>query len=38
MDRKETISKVSEYVRILNDSGLQIEKAFLFGSAAGMRN
>lgn len=34
MDRKETITKVSEYVRILNESGLQIEKAFLFGSAA----
>ncbi len=34
MDRKEAISKVSEYVRILNESGLQIDKAFLFGSAA----
>ncbi len=34
MDRKETITKVSEYVRILNESGLQIDKAFLFGSAA----
>jgi predicted nucleotidyltransferase len=34
MDRKETLSKVSEYVRILNDSGLLIDKAFLFGSAA----
>ncbi len=34
MDRKETLSKVSEYIRILNDSGLLIDKAFLFGSAA----
>ena len=34
MDRKETLNKVSEYVKILNDSGLHIEKAFLFGSAA----
>ena len=34
MDRKETLNKVSEYIKILNDSGLHIEKAFLFGSAA----
>ncbi len=34
MDRKETLSKVSEYIRILNESGLLIDKAFLFGSAA----
>jgi predicted nucleotidyltransferase len=34
MDRKETLNKVSEYIRILNESGLHIEKAFLFGSAA----
>ena len=34
MARKETIGKVSEYIKILNESGLQIDKAFLFGSAA----
>ncbi len=34
MDRKETISKISEYIKILNESGLLIEKAFLFGSAS----
>ena len=34
MDRKETLNKVSEYIKILNESGLLIEKAFLFGSAA----
>ena len=34
MDRKETLNKLSEYIKILNESGLNIEKAFLFGSAA----
>jgi predicted nucleotidyltransferase len=34
MDRKETVNKVSKYIRILNESGLMIDKAFLFGSAA----
>jgi predicted nucleotidyltransferase len=34
MDRKETLNKVSEYIKILNESGLLIDKAFLFGSAA----
>ncbi len=34
MDRKETLNKVSEYIKILNESGLLIEKAFLFGSAS----
>jgi len=34
MDRKETLNKLSEYIKILNESGLKIEKAFLFGSAA----
>ena len=34
MARKETIGKVAEYIKILNESGLQIDKAFLFGSAA----
>ncbi|MFH0756013.1 MAG: nucleotidyltransferase domain-containing protein [Bacteroidota bacterium] len=34
MDRKETIRKISEYIKILNESGLLIEKAFLFGSAS----
>jgi predicted nucleotidyltransferase len=34
MARKETIGIVIDYIQILNDSGLQIDKAFLFGSAA----
>ena len=34
MDRKETLSKVSEYIKLLNESGLLIDKAYLFGSAA----
>ncbi len=34
MARKETINKVTEYLKILNESGLQIDKAYLFGSAA----
>lgn len=34
MDRKETLDKVSEYIKILNESGLMIDKAFLSGSAA----
>ena len=34
MDRKEALNKVLEYIKILNESGLQIDKAFLFGSAA----
>ena len=31
---KETLNKVSEYIRLLNESGLLIDKAYLFGSAA----
>ncbi len=38
MARKETINIVSEYVKILNESGLLIDKAFLFGSAARNEN
>jgi predicted nucleotidyltransferase len=34
MDRKETLNKVSEYIKLLNESGLLIDKAYLFGSAA----
>ena len=38
MARKETINIVSEYIKILNESGLLIDKAFLFGSAARNEN
>ena len=34
MDRKETLSIVSEYIKLLNESGLLIDEAYLFGSAA----
>jgi predicted nucleotidyltransferase len=34
MDKEEVIGKVKEYIRILNESGLTIDKAFLYGSAA----
>ncbi len=34
MDRKETLNKVLEYIKLLNESGLLIDKAYLFGSAA----
>ena len=34
MDRKEALNKVSEYIKLLNESGLLIDKAYLFGSAA----
>ena len=34
MAKDEVIGKVKEYIRILNESGLNIEKAFLYGSAA----
>ncbi|MEN8250521.1 MAG: nucleotidyltransferase domain-containing protein [Bacteroidota bacterium] len=34
MARKEIIIKVSDYIKILNESGVHIEKAFLYGSAA----
>lgn len=34
MARKETIDIVTKYLKILKESGFQIDKAFLFGSAA----
>ena len=34
MVKDEVIGKVKEYIRILNESGLTIDKAFLYGSAA----
>ena len=34
MARKETIGKVLEYIDILKQYGLKIDKAFLYGSAA----
>lgn len=34
MVKDEVIRKVQEYIRILNESGLTIDKAFLYGSAA----
>ena len=34
MARKEIIDKVSDYIKILSDSGLLIDKAFIYGSAA----
>lgn len=34
MDRKETLNKITEYIKLLNDAGLHIDMAYLFGSAA----
>ena len=34
MAREEIIKKVLEYIHVLNESGLKIDKAFLFGSVA----
>jgi predicted nucleotidyltransferase len=34
MDRKETITKVTEYIKLLSEAGIVIDQAYLFGSVA----